>query len=231
MSMQDPPLPFPSLSCPYSFRQSTSVTYLHEAGTKWKFVAALLIAMDGVPAPSQLPTPPATLSTYLPPPPPLSVSHVCVLVAILMCQVFYLRVLPTLILFAHLPGKSARKLANSIKEGGRGRGSKLWEGSIVGAVGGAVPSRLAFMFNSCANCRGNLASSVLNAVRCFWFMAQLVPASIAATPPTPNAHQSNTPTQPYFYSSSIGSRPSISLAKWNCYPRLIYVRNSSIFPA
>lgn len=58
ISMQDPPLPFPSLPCPYSFRQSTSVTYLHEAGTKWKFVAALLIAMDGVPAPSQLPTPP-----------------------------------------------------------------------------------------------------------------------------------------------------------------------------
>lgn len=77
MSMQDPPLPFPSLSCPYSFRQSTSVTYLHEAGTKWKFVAALLIAVDGVPAPSQLPTPPATLSTYLPPPPPVCFTCVC----------------------------------------------------------------------------------------------------------------------------------------------------------
>lgn len=38
---------------------SASVTYLHEAGTKWKFVAALLIAIGRQP-PSADPTSPAT---------------------------------------------------------------------------------------------------------------------------------------------------------------------------
>lgn len=104
------------------------------------------------------------------PAPSARLSHMCVLVAILMCQVFYLRVLPTLILFAHLPGKSGRKPANFMQKRSGGGGKSGVECAARrpqrrGCI--AVPSRLAFMFNSCANCRGNLASSVLNAVRCF----------------------------------------------------------------
>lgn len=172
----------PPLPSPYSF-SSTSVTYLHEAGTKWKFVAALLIAMDAVAVPASptntyFLTSPATFFTLHPsvfrlsplPAPSARLSHMCVLVAILMCQVFYLRVLPTLILFAHLPGKSGRKPANFMQKRSGGGGKSGVECAARrqhrrGCI--AVPSRLAFMFNSCANCRGNLASSVLNAVRCF----------------------------------------------------------------
>lgn len=59
---------------------SASVTYLHEAGTKWKFVAALLIAIGRQP-PSAAPTSPATSTPRLPDSPtllspPLAVSHV-----------------------------------------------------------------------------------------------------------------------------------------------------------
>lgn len=90
-----------------------------------------------------------------------------------MCQVFYLRVLPTLILFAHLPGNPAGNrqtppMWSGYKAAGvGGRGEQCREEASQHRGGVALPSRLAFMFNSCANCRGNLASSVLNAVRCF----------------------------------------------------------------
>lgn len=54
-----------------------------------------------------------------------------------MCQVFYLRVLPTLILFAHLPGKSGRKPANFANvEWVEGR--RRWGGGQGGGIVGVL---------------------------------------------------------------------------------------------
>lgn len=94
--------------------------------------------------PRHLPPSPASPTPLsLLPSPHSWLSHIWVLVAILMCQVFYLRVLPTLILFAHLPGKSGRKPANSANvewvQGSRsrwqaGRSTGRRHHSIVGVL-------------------------------------------------------------------------------------------------
>lgn len=116
---------------------------------------------------------------------------------------FYLRVLPTLILFAHSQSSGGAAAASSSRFSSTNApvsafwisapayrmskwASARWTviGWLGGWVGGALPCQLAFMFNSCANCRGNLASSVLNTVRCFWFMAQLVPPPECHPPPS-----------------------------------------------
>lgn len=92
--------------------------------------------------------------------------------AVLMCQVFYLRVLPTLILFARRPPPAARQRIQATVPPKNYHPVALVAGGWVWLVGHTtrVSTSLAFMFNSCTNCRGNLTSSVLNAMRCFWFM-------------------------------------------------------------
>lgn len=85
-----------------------SVSYLHGvvivSATKWKFVAALLMAL-----PRPLSTHPPQAPTTRPPFGPTMCAAV---VSVLMCQVFYLRVLPTLILFGPLARETALEKIN-----------------------------------------------------------------------------------------------------------------------